>query len=109
MLQGNSASPVDGVGRHMQPAGVVEGLRQASVGLRSGFTSAAQAVILRPARSLQQEGLASAIGTPPSRPHIIPPVSHRCHVLSRYVLVSLQRGRGNGGITVVSDVIQRIL
>ena len=63
VLQGASASPVDGVGRHTQPAGLVEGLRQASVGLRSGFSSAAQAAILRPARSLQEDGIVAALGT----------------------------------------------
>ena len=62
VLQGYNASPVGGVGRHDQPAGAAEGLRQASAELRSGFGAAAQAVVVRPARTLQQDGVAAAFG-----------------------------------------------
>jgi len=62
VLQGYNASPVGGIGRHDQPAGAAEGLRQASAELRSGFGAAAQAVVVRPARTLQQDGVAAAFG-----------------------------------------------
>ena len=62
VLQGYNASPVGGIGRHDQPAGAAEGLRQASAELRSGFGTAAQAVVVRPARTLQQDGVAAAFG-----------------------------------------------
>jgi len=62
VLQGYNASPVGGIGRHDQPAGAAQGLRQASAELRSGFGAAAQAVVARPARTLQQDGVAAAFG-----------------------------------------------
>ena len=67
VLQGSSAAAVGGMGRHHQPAGLREGLRRAQVGLRSGFSSAAEAILVRPARSLQRDGIATALGVPPQR------------------------------------------
>ncbi len=93
MLQGYNASPVGGIGRHDQPSGAAEGLRQASAELRSGFGSAAQAVVVRPARTLQQDGVAAAFGgactlQPASR---MPPASS-CLTGSSFRAVGMTRG-----------------
>jgi autophagy-related protein 2 len=45
-----------------QPAGMMDGLKQAGTWLSSGFGSAAQALVVKPARSLHQgEGVRAAV------------------------------------------------